>query len=145
TVVYYYDQTSIKRSDLTEETNADVVIDILTKAGWEVDPVYLGKTEFQDVRYDDWARSFDGEKGLYPRYNKYNCYDLIVAMQQTGIKYTHSRAGWGKDKSQEHKYFETEQTQPHLTDAMDTLKRGCEQMPRSEGERVPLSTVFGGD
>ncbi|MGM0530944.1 MAG: hypothetical protein ACQER7_06290, partial [Bacteroidota bacterium] len=137
-VVYYYDQTSIKRSDLTEETNADVVIDILSKAGWDVEPVYLGKTDFQDVRYDDWSRSFDGENGMFPRYHKYNCYDLIVAMQQTGIKYTHSRAGWGKDKSQEHKFFETEQTQPHLTDAMDTLKRGCEQMPYSSGTRIPL-------
>ncbi len=143
-VVYYHDSTSIRRSELTEETNHDVVINILTDAGWDVNAVYLGKQEFHDIKYDNWNYSFSGERGLTPKYNKYNCYDLVVAMQQTGIIYSKgSRVGWAKDKSQEHKYFETEETQPHLTDAMDTLKRGCEENPQDSTYMAPLSNIYG--
>jgi hypothetical protein len=142
-VIYYYDSTSIRRSELTKETNKDMLCKMLSAAGWKVTAVYLGNPEFHDVKYDNWNYSFKGERGLLPKYNKFNCYDCIIAMQQTGIKYGHTRTGWEKDKSQEHKYFDTEETQPHLTDAMDTLKRGCEQMPVYSEYRTPLSNIYG--
>jgi len=140
-VIYYYDATSIRRSELSTQTNYDVVNEELTKAGWKVKAIYLGKQEFHDVRYNKWALSFKGEKGLFPRYNKYNCYDLITAMEQTGVSYSGSR-GWGKDKSGEHKHFDTEQQQPHLTDAMDTLKRGAEERPIHQGISSGVATYF---
>ena len=140
-VIYYYDATSIKRSELSVSTNRDLVLDVLSKAGWKVKDGYLGKQEFHDIRYNKWALSFKAEQGLYPMYNKYNCYDLIAAMEQTGVSYTGSR-GWGKDKSKEHKHFETEQQQPHLTDAMDTLKRGAEELPVHRSTSSGVATYY---
>lgn len=140
-VVYYYDATSIKRSDLSVDTNMSLTLSILSKAGWSVKGEYLGKQEFHDVRYNKWALSFKGESGLYPSYNKYNCYDLITAMEQTGIAYTGTR-GFGKDKRDEHKHFETEEQQPHLTDAMDTLKRGSEERPVHNSMASGVATYY---
>jgi len=140
-VIYYYDATSIRRSELSNNTNKDLVMQVLSKAGWTVKDIYLGKQEYHDIRFNKWSLSFKGEAGLYPRYNKYNCYDLITAMEQTGVSYTGKR-GWGKDKSGEHKHFETEQEQPHLTDAMDTLKRGAEETPVHAGVSGGAATYY---
>lgn len=140
-VIYYYDATSIKRSELSNYTNMDLVLSTLSKAGWSVQGEYLGKQEFHDVRYNKWTLSFKGESGLFPTYNKFNCYDLIVAIEQTGVAYTGKR-GWGKDKRDEHKHFQTEEQQPHLTDAMDTLKRGAEERPIHSGMSSGVATYY---
>lgn len=131
-VVYYYDATALESAYADEETEtfADIVKKTLTKHGWNVHPIYIGKTMRHNLKHQYIDDGLTGKKYLFPTFNKYNCEYLLLAMEQTGVKI--GRNGFEKDKSGE-KLDETPEdpleTRTDSTDAWDTLFIGCNFFP----------------
>lgn len=133
-IIYYYDSTAIKSGYADEEAEsfAEVIINTLSKLGWNVDGIYLGNPVRHDNKHQYLDDAFKGAKYLFPRFNKYNNEELLQAMELTGIK--QGKNGFEKDKSGE-KLQETPEDPLELrtdgTDAFDTLFIGCTFFPKS--------------
>jgi len=131
-VIYYYDHTALHSAyaDEDTETFADIVIKTLTKKGWHVTAIYIGKTMRHNIKHQYIDDALTGKKYLFPTFNKYNCEYLLLAMSQTGIRI--DRNGFQKDKSDEKKEETTDnplETRTDSTDAWDTLFIGCNFFP----------------
>jgi hypothetical protein len=131
-VVYYYDSTAIKNSYADENAEAfcDIVINELTRRGYNVNPIYIGQQMRHDLKHQQLDDAFKGQKGLFPLINKYNNEELTLGMETTGIKI--GRNGFEKDKSGE-KLVETAdnplESRTDGTDAWDTNWIGCNSFP----------------
>jgi hypothetical protein len=133
-LIYYYDSTAIKSgyADEHAESFAEVIMNTLTKLGWNVKGVYMGNPIRHDNKHQYLDDAFKGIKYLFPMFNKYNNEELLQAIELTGIK--QGKNGFEKDKSGE-KLEETPEDPLELrtdgTDAFDTLFLGCCLFPQS--------------
>ena len=124
-VKFYYDHTAIGTNAQTKVTYADDVESALTKEGWKVERVYIGKTASPMRRYEMWGRSLRGGDEHTPEtiFNRLNCVYLLTAMRLARLKQGTQR--YEKDKSDERKLSTIDQRETtHFTDAVDTLLVG---------------------
>lgn len=133
-VVYYYDSTAIKSAYAVEDAEAfsDVVVNELTARGFKVNAVYIGQQMKHAEKHQIFDDAFKGLKYLFPSVHKYNCEELILAMQAAGIRI--GRNGFEKDKSGEKKEETADdplQTRTDVTDAWDTNFIGCTFYPQA--------------
>ncbi len=132
-VIYYYNETALERGYADEESEsfADIVIDVLTNHGWNVTPVFLGKTWSHKLKHQYIDDALTGKKYLLPRFNKPNNEFLLPAMEMTGTRY--GKYGFEKDKSGE-KLAESDDDPLELrtdgTDAFDDLFIGLNFFPQ---------------
>lgn len=136
TVYYYYDHTAKFSFFISSQRVMfyQIVMDRLAKQGWDVVPVFIGKTMSHMERYRLINSSLSGLMAPAIRMNRENNEALIIAMENCGL----IRMGdnWKKDKSGE-KLITNAQTaegQENVTpaelrtdgtDAFDTLFVGC--------------------
>jgi hypothetical protein len=127
-LIYYYDSTAIADTPTDSESFADIVLNILSKRGWNVTPVYIGKPVRHTIKHQWFDRAFKGDpEFIYPMFNQDNNEYLLLAMDQTGIK--QGRNGFEKDKDPEKKEDSVEKPdeyKTHITDAWDTLFIGMQ-------------------
>lgn len=122
-VNFYYDSTAIKSNYATGESDfKDIVIEELSNAGWNVNPVYIGKPMKHNLKHLYIDRALKGEEYKFPLFNEDNNEQLLFAMEQTKIRI--GRNGFEKDKSEEKKEDTKEnplELRTDATDAWDTL------------------------
>jgi hypothetical protein len=129
-VVYYYDHTSIKDNSQGQEKERDEVIRLLSKAGWRVREVYVGKTDDHHEKYKMWQSVLTEQNPKSPlfRYNRVNCMQMERSMLNADVR----KVGdvYKKDKSSERKdnrtkkYAVPPQDATHFSEAADTLMVG---------------------
>ena len=132
-MIYYYNETALQKGYADEESEsfAEIVYKILTKNGWNVEMVFLGKPWKHNIKHQYIDDALKGKNYLFPRFNRGNNSDLLLALEQAGIRI--GRIGFEKDKSGE-KLGETEDDPLELrtdgTDAWDDLFIGLNFFPR---------------
>jgi hypothetical protein len=132
-VVYYYNETALEKgyADEDSESFAEIVNTILTRHGWTVEMVFIGKTWSHKLKHQYIDDALTGKKYLFPRFNRSNNQYLLTALEMTGTRY--GKYGFEKDKSAE-KLAETEDDPLELrtdgTDAWDDLFIGLNFFPR---------------
>lgn len=128
-VVYFYDSTAKFRGYAVEgmEDFKDVVIRELTKYGWNVKGVDMGRPVEHEMKYKDINEALAGISYPAIRINRDNNEALILAMQTAGVSIGYK--GFRKDKSGE-KLSEDADDAVRLeyrtdgTDAFDSLFMG---------------------
>jgi len=142
-VIYYYDSTAIFDTPIGGLSFAETVQEVLTRRGWNVTGVYIGKPMSHHLKHNYIDLALKGDpQYLFPTFNEDNNEYLLPAMDQTGIKV--GRNGFEKDKDPEKKEDSPEQPdelKTHITDAWDTLFIGCNFYPAESS--FLLSTHFG--
>lgn len=142
TVVYYYDTTALGNNyAVNDEDFMTVVCDEFEKQGWSVEPVYIGNPMKHMEKWLLISQAFKGQSGLFPRINKENNEELLLAMEQAGTR--NGPEGFKKDKSGE-KLAETEEDlleyRTDGTDAWDTLCIGMNRFPYSSTSLIVVSS-----
>lgn len=123
-VTFFYDHTAKHRGYAISGAQdfKDVIIEELTRAGWEVNAVYMGQAPAHELKHKDINESLAGIGYPFIQFNTENNEPLIVAMENTAVSIGYD--GFKKDKSKE-KYVETEVDPLELrtdgTDAFDNL------------------------
>jgi hypothetical protein len=143
-VIYYYNETALERGYADEESEsfADIIHNILTNNGWNVQMVFIGKTWSHKLKHQYIDDALTGRKYLLPKFNKSNNEHLLPAMEMCGTEY--GNTGFRKSKANEKK-AETEDDPLELrtdgTDAWDDLFIGLNFFPQYFTS-LPLSTTF---
>lgn len=141
-VVYYYNETALERGYADEESEsfADIVNNVLTNHGWNVQMVFLGKTWSHKLKHQYIDDACTGKKYLFPKFNKPNNEFLLPAMEMCGTRY--GKYGFEKNKTGE-KLGETEDDPLELrtdgTDAWDDLFIGLNFYPQ-QFTSLPIGT-----
>ncbi len=142
-VIYYYNETALEKGYADEESEsfAEIVNDVLTNHGWDVQMVFIGKTWSHKLKHQYIDDALTGKKYLFPKFNRTNNKFLLPAMEMTGTRY--GKWGFEKDKSGE-KLGETEDDPLELrtdgTDAWDDLFIGLNFYPQqSTAIHIPTS------
>lgn len=123
-VTLFYDHTAKHRGYAISGAQdfKDVIIEELTRAGWDVNAVYVGQAPAHELKHKDINESLAGIGYPFIQFNTENNEALIVAMENTAVSIGYD--GFKKDKSKE-KYVETEVDPLELrtdgTDAFDNL------------------------
>ena len=121
-IVYWYDHTMV--GEQRNSTISDDVIDYLQKAGWSVNPCYIGKATLHEVRYRMWGHLLK-QTGKYRkvfRYNRDNCENLALSMYRCQAE--KRKDGYGKDKRPERDPTFPQEQAPHFSEAEDMLAYG---------------------
>lgn len=127
TVTYFYDSTAKFRAYAVEgqQDFKDIVIEELTRAGCEVNPVDMGRPADHVGKYKDINESLAGVSWPFVRINRENNEALIIALENTEVKTGYR--GFEKQKGGE-KLTETDSDPLELrtdgTDAFDVLLLG---------------------
>jgi hypothetical protein len=143
-VIYYYNTTALQKGYADEESESfsEIVIGILSKNGWDLEPVFIGNTWKTSVKHQSIDDALTGRKYLFPKFNRSNNSFLLTAMELTESKI--GRTGIEKNKSGE-KLKETEDDPYELrtdgTDAWDDLFIGLNFFPR-QFTSMPFITSF---
>lgn len=141
-VNYYYDSTAKYKGYAIEgqQDFKDIVIEELGNAGWDVNPIDMGRPAEHALKFKDINESLAGVAYPFIRINTENNEALIVAMENTNVRSGYR--GFEKDKSKE-KYIETECDPLELrtdgTDAFDVLFMGVKYFQNSmDGICLPM-------
>lgn len=127
-VTYFYDATAKFRAYASEMQKdfKDIVIEVLEKNGWEVNPVDMGTPMEHEAKFKDINEGLSEHGRLCVRFNEENNQDLIVALEHAEVEVGYR--GFRKCKKGE-KLKETETDPLELrtdgTDAWDVLYLGC--------------------
>jgi hypothetical protein len=124
-VTYFYDHTAMGTDATRLQTLADIVCDQLIKNGWTVIRRYIGQQPFHDIRYRLWENVLqEKDRRFKPvRFNTANCDQLLISMEQTGVKKVGDK--FKKNKGTEHRNSKVRpQDAPHLGDAWETMYIG---------------------
>jgi hypothetical protein len=145
-VIFYYDSTAIASSpDGNARPFYEIVVERLTKRGWNVAAVYIGQQMKHNLKHEYIDQALKGnEQFLLPLFNKHNTEFLFLAMEQTGIKI--GRNGFEKDKGiekTEDSPDNPDELKTHGTDAFDTLFIGCNFYQVDMAISALISTSFG--
>lgn len=142
-VNYYYDTTAKHKGYAVEAQQdfKDVVIEELTRAGWMVNAIDMGRPAEHPMKHKDINEALAGVSYPFIRINTENNESLIVAMENTAVRV--GSRGFEKDKSKE-KYIETEYDPLELrtdgTDAFDVLFMGVKYFQsHMDGICLPMS------
>lgn len=131
-IIYYYTNTALQGAyAISGETFADFVCDTLDHLGWSIMRVYMGQAPLHSEKHRQINDALKGFNHLFPQFNYDNNEDLILAMEQTGVKITDQ--GFKKDKSDEKKPETPEdplERRTDGTDAFDELFWGCVYHPQ---------------
>lgn len=144
-LVYFFDSTALDKAyaDEASESFSEIVINELSKRGWNVYQQYIGNPMKHALKHQYIDDGLCGKKYLFPRFNRFNNESLLPAMENTGIKV--GRNGFEKDKSGE-KLAETDQnvleSRTDGTDAWDTLFIGCNFFPVNYKSRVSMANIY---
>ncbi len=144
---FFYDHTAIGGDASREYTFAEEIMGLLTKEGWQVNPVYIGQAPFHHDKYIFWGTLLGGtpdlleERGL-PKveFNQDNCEPLLLSLKLAPARQYKDR--FEKDKTSERAGGDQAEA-THLSDACDTLVWGRLAMGMDTGS-VPMGAVFGG-
>lgn len=100
-VTYFYDATAKQRGYAIagQQDFKDVVIEVLMKNGWQVNPVDMGRPMSHEMKHKDINEALAGVGYPFPMFNKENNEALLVAMENTSIKLGYD--GFKKDKTHE--------------------------------------------
>lgn len=121
-VNFYYDHTAQPKGAVTGTSYADEFTKALTSKGWKVNRIYVGQAPDHKSKYIFFIKVYkeDGSTRLpRVRYNKNNCKQLVVSIQQAGA--IEGRNGIEKDKRPEKRKNAIHEDTTHLSDANDTL------------------------
>jgi hypothetical protein len=126
-VTHHFDHTAIHEDASREISYADELKQELTALGWRVEDSYIGQASRHDTRYKLFARvhAEDDPNTKPVRYNRTNCNNLIIAIENAGT-YENAK-GHQKDKKPEGKESVLPEHATHHTDAHDTLYIGVFQ------------------
>lgn len=119
---FYYDHTAQPKGASTGTSYADDFTKALISRGWTVNRKYVGQAPDHKSKYIYFINAFKEDTNTrLPRirFNKNNCKQLIVSIQQAGA--IEGRQGIEKDKRPEKKKNAIHEDTTHLSDAMDTL------------------------
>ena len=117
-IYFYYDRFGNQVVGNSKVTYAEQFADILIKADFTVIKKTSGANPLHMKKYMLWSTILDGGKGApVVQWNYYNCIDSIISIEGCGLRETGNE--WKKDKTKEGKNLETEEKQPHLSDATD--------------------------
>lgn len=130
-VVYYYDSTALNSNYAVNESDfAETIITTFERNGWYVTGVPIGNPMNHVEKHKLINMSLRGQEGLIPMFNRDRNEDLILALEQTGIR--QGPEGFKKDKSGEKLAENEEDKLEHRTDgtdAFDTLWIGMNKFP----------------
>lgn len=84
-VVYFYDHTAKFRYGISQSDYKDVVIDVLTRNGWQVTPVDIGQAMRHTEKYKLINESLAGISYPAIRINRENNEPLIIAMENADV------------------------------------------------------------
>lgn len=143
-VIYYYDNTALGTNyAVGDDDFANTICDEFIRQKWKVTRVHIGNP----IRHVDKHRmiyeALKGQKYLFPLFNKHHNEDLLLAMEQAGIKI--GSKGFQKDKSGEKLAENEEDLLEHRTDgtdAWDTLFVGMNKFPVESGSDISIGSVF---
>lgn len=140
-VNYYYDSTAKFRGYAIEgqQDFKDLVTDVLTQNGWEVNAIDMGRPAEHSLKFKDINEALAGVSYPAVRFNVDNNEALIVAMENTEVQNGYN--GFKKNKALE-KLAETEdsplQFRTDGTDAWDVLFMGVKYFQHNlEGFCLP--------
>ena len=131
-IVYYYNQTAQQGAyAINGETFSDFVIKTLRDFDYNVNGVYMSQAFAHSFKHRYINDALQGINHLFPQINRDNNEELVIALEQTGVKI--GEKGFQKDKSGE-KVIETPEDQLEYrtdgTDAWDDNFLGCVLFPR---------------
>jgi hypothetical protein len=138
-VYYYYDDTAKDTHGTTPYTYFDVVLKVLTDAGWTVRPIYIGPTPDPPVRYEMFVAHL---RQVPPpvMWNPDNCHDMMQSMRNVRIEQG-PKGRIRKNKSGEKKgRIEDQVHEPHYSDAVDTLVYGALHVGRTP-DRIGAASI----
>ncbi len=127
---YFYDHTAIGK-DPGRESLKNQVIKRFKKNNWTVRPTFIGQAPKHSEKFDyiNACLTERDETFFDLSFNQDNCEDLLVSMEQAGIK--QSSKGFEKDKSEEKTApLERQHHTTHFSDAFDNLVYGYRKMAR---------------
>jgi hypothetical protein len=142
-VIYYYNDTALEKgyADEDSESFAEIVYDTLTKNGFNVVMVFMGKTWSYKLKHQYIDDALTGRRYLFPRFNRSNNEHLLPSMEMCGTRY--GKYGFEKDKSGE-KLGESEDDPLELrtdgTDAWDDLFIGLNFFPQQSGFSIGITS-----
>lgn len=117
-VNYFFDNTARDKHGTTRYTYYDIVLSTLSENGWDVNPVYIGKTPEPPLRYEMFVHLLRLDEPPV-QWNPDNCEHMLTAMQLTQIQ--EGPRGIRKDKRAEGRSDAEQLHAPHYGDAVDTL------------------------
>ena len=121
-IYYWYDHTAV--GDQHASRISDDVIKVLTSYGWNIIPMYYGKTPTHEVKYRMWGyllKDYSKYKKKI-RFNRENCNQLFISMYKTQAE--KRKDGFGKDKSTERDEKFPAEDAPHYGEACDMMVYG---------------------
>lgn len=117
-VYFYYDRFGNQEVGNSKQTYAEQFANRLRDKDFTVIPRTDGLNPRHIDKYLLWAKLLEGGNGIpMVRFNYYNTKDLIYSIE--GAKLKEGDKEWKKDKSKEGKNLDTEEREPHLSDAAD--------------------------
>jgi len=122
-LTYFYDSTA-KHSTSINQSYVDQWLKVLSKNGWRVTRVYIGRTPNHDKRMILASNVFDDNNldVINVRFNSVNCNFLLISMQMAGTK--EGRSGVEKDKGSERDPNVADEEATDFSDSFDTLLWG---------------------
>lgn len=118
-IYLYYDQFGNQTVGNSKDTYAEQFANKLRTAGWTVILMSTGANPLHHLKYLFYGNLFGGQFDVTVLINYYNCLATIQSIE--GVKVKEVQGLIKKDKSKEGKNVETEERQPHLSDAVDYL------------------------
>jgi len=143
-LIYFYDNTAIPKNAASDETFADIVIEVLESRGWNVTKVFLGPAPEHDIKHEQIDMALQGDpKYLYPKFNKFNCETLLTSMERTGtIKIGEKTKKDKRDESKPDTPELPDEYKPHANDAWDTLFAGMNFHYRIDSQDYDMRSHF---
>ncbi len=144
-VVYYYDNTALGTNyAVGEDDFASVICSEFERLGWSVIRKHIGNPVPHKDKHLMIYQAMKGQRWLFPLFNRPNNEDLLLSMENTGIRVTSE--GFKKDKSGEKLAESEEDLLEHRTDgtdAWDTLFMGMNKFPVRDEYDDSIVSVFG--
>jgi len=116
-IYLYYDSFGNQVVGNSKRTYAEQVQARLESKGWSVILMTTGSNPFHHDKFLLWSNLLSEKPDVTIAFNYYNCQATITSIE--GVKVKESKGEIKKDKSGESKNLETEEKEPHLSDAAD--------------------------
>ena len=131
-VVFHYNQTMIPEGAQGQESDADLIIRLLTEKGFSIERNYTGAAPKHYHLYSLWHRTLVGKdpKMLKISFNASNCHYLRISMDNADIKIREGK--YFKNKDSERKDYKTQsymvppEEATHASEAADSLLVGMQ-------------------
>lgn len=118
-IYIYYDSFGNQTVGNSKQTYAEQVQSRLASKGWTVILETTGSNPHHQLKYLLWGNLLGRESDITISLNYYNCSATIHSIE--GVKVKEVSGSIKKDKSGEGKHLDTEEKEPHLSDAVDYM------------------------